>query len=263
MVIPSLLALIFYLLAGIAALHNLLAVRARLSWQLLASAGAAMVLHGLALVGEIIGLEAGQDLSLLNVASFVSLLISLFMTLICRRFNGWSLLPVAYGFAALLLVVNYLIPSHYVIHLEQHPQVLLHIGLALMAFSVLMMASLFTLLLAYLDHHLKSRKRLSLQTLPPLLTLERRVYQLILLGVLLLTLSIGSGFFFLQDLFAQGKAHKAVLSMMAWVVYVLLLWGHHRHGWRGKTLIGLSLLGSLLLVLAYFGSRFVKEVLLG
>ena len=85
----------------------------------------------------------------------------------------------------------------------------------------------------------------------------------ILLGVALLTLSISSGLFFVQDLFAQGKAHKAVLSIMAWVVYVLLLWGHHRHGWRGKTLIGLSLLGSLLLVLAYFGSRFVKEVLLG
>ena len=71
-----------------------------------------------------------------------------------------------YGFAALLQTINTLMPGRYLVHLEQRPELLAHITLALLAFSVLMIATLFTLLLAYLNHHLKSRKRLTLPHLP-------------------------------------------------------------------------------------------------
>ena len=262
MVILSLLTLLFYLVASMAALHRLLNPKAPL-WLLLGSGWIAMALHAAILGQEIVPLDAGPDLSLLNVASFVSLLISLVMNLIVHRFNGWLLIPVAYGFAALMQVANTLLPSHYVVHMEHRPELLLHIALALLAFSLLMIASLFALLLAYLEYHLKARKRVSLPHLPPLLTVEKRVYQLIGLGVLLLTLSIGSSLFFWQELWAPEQRYKVLLTLLAWSVYVLLLWGHYRHGWRGKRLITLSLLGSLLLILAYFGSRFIQEVLLG
>ncbi|MGL4205426.1 MAG: cytochrome C assembly family protein [Aeromonadaceae bacterium] len=262
MVILSLLTLLFYLVASMAALYRLLHPRAPL-WPLLGCGWSAMALHAAILGQEIVQLDAGPDLSLLNVASFVSLLISLVMSLIVHRFNGWLLLPVAYGFSALLQIANTLLPSHYVVHMNNKPELLLHIGLALLAFSLLMIASLFALLLAYLEYHLKARKRVSLPHLPPLLTVEQRVYQLIGLGVLLLTLSIGSSLFFWQELLAPEQRYKVLLTLLAWAVYVLLLWGHYRHGWRGKRLITLSLLGSLLLILAYFGSRFIQEVLLG
>lgn len=261
MVIPSLLCLAFYLLASLAALHRLLNSHS-ISWPLVSSAWIAMALHAAGLGQEIVSTGLGQNLSLLNVASAVALLISLVMSLIVQRFNGWILLPVVYGFATLLQIVSNLIPGQYVLHLEQRPELLMHISLALLAFSVLMIATLFTLLLAYLNYHLKARKRLGLPHLPPLMTVETRVYQLILLGVILLTLSIGSGVLFLDEMFAPDQRHKAVLTLLAWCVYTCLLWGHYRHGWRGKTLISLSLLGSVLLLLAYFGSRFLKEVLL-
>ena len=153
-------------------------------------------------------------------------------------------------------------PGRYITHLEAHPQLLLHIGLALMAYSVLMIAGLFALQLACLDRQLKSRKISQLPSMPPLMTVEKRLFQLISAGLFLLTLSIASGLFFLEDMFAQGKSHKAILSILAWCVYVLLLWGHHTRGWRGRRVITLSLVGSVILTLAYFGSRFVKEVLL-
>ena len=70
--------------------------------------------------------------------------------------------------------------------------------------------------------------------MPPLMTVEKRLFQLISAGLLLLTLSIASGLFFLEDMFAQGKSHKAILSILAWCVYALLLWGHHTRGWRGR-----------------------------
>lgn len=262
MIVISILALAFYLLAITASLHLLLHPAQKGYRQLFACVALALTLHGVSLIEEVVT-QSGQNLSLLNVASLVSLIINTFMTLVVRRFNGWVLLPVVYGFSSLLIVADTLIPSRFMTHLEAHPQLLLHIGLALLAYSVLSIASLFALQLAYLDYRLKSRKLTQLPSMPPLLTVERRLFQLMTTGLFLLTLSIASGLFFLQDMFAQGKSHKAILSIIAWCVYVLVLWGHHVHGWRGRKVVWLSLLGGFLLTLAYFGSRFVKEVILG
>lgn len=261
MIVISVLALAFYLLAIVASLHLLLSAKPVGQRPLFACIGLALMTHAGALGSEVL-LSSGQNLSMLNVASLVSLIISCFMTCVTRRFNGWILLPVVYSFSALLLAASALIPGRYITHLEAHPQLLLHIGLALMAYSVLMIACLFALQLACLDKQLKSRKISQLPAMPPLMTVEKRLFQLISAGVLLLTLSIASGLFFLEDMFAQGKSHKSVLSILAWCVYVLLLWGHHTYGWRGRKVITLSLIGSVILTLAYFGSRFVKEVLL-
>ncbi|HHQ4519128.1 MULTISPECIES: cytochrome C assembly family protein [Aeromonas] len=262
MIVISVLALAFYLLAIIASLHLLLNAKQVGHAPLFACVGLALVAHGASVASEVMVTHSGQNLSMLNVASLVSLIISCFMTCVTRRFNGWILLPVVYSFSALLLAASALIPGRYITHLEAHPQLLLHIGLALMAYAVLMIACLFALQLACLDKQLKSRKISNLPAMPPLMTVEKRLFQLISAGVLLLTLSIASGLFFLEDMFAQGKSHKAVLSILAWCVYVLLLWGHHTYGWRGRKVITLSLIGSFILTLAYFGSRFVKEVLL-
>ena len=90
MVIPSLLCLAFYLLASLAALHRLLNSHS-ISWPLVSSAWIAMALHAAGLGQEIVSTGLGQNLSLLNVASAVALLISLVMSLIVQRFNGWIL----------------------------------------------------------------------------------------------------------------------------------------------------------------------------
>ena len=63
-------------------------------------------------------------------------------------------------------------------------------------------------------------------------------------------------------MFAKEEAHKAVLSIIAWFIYAILLWGHFRKGWRGRLVIYITIAGSSLLTLAYFGSRFVREVIL-
>ena len=68
---------------------------------------------------------------------------------------------------------------------------------------------------------------------------------------------------FVQHMFAQHLAHKTVLSITAWAVFAVLLWGRWRFGWRGRTAIRWSLGGFVILALAYFGSKLVLEVLLG
>jgi len=155
------------------------------------------------------------------------------------------------------------LPGGFITHLEAHPQILLHISLALFAYSTLMIATLYAIQLAWLDYKLKHKKLAFNPNLPPLMLVERQLFKIILVGHILLTVTLITGFIFLQDMFAQGKTHKAVLSILAWGVYSVLLWGHYRMGWRGKKVVWFSLIGAFLLTLAYFGSRFVKEIIIG
>ena len=91
------------------------------------------------------------------------------------------------------------------------------------------------------------------------------VFSLILLGVVgfaALTISLGSGLIFLENMFEQQLVHKTILAIIAWFVFLILLLGHWKLGWRGRTAIRWTLSGFASLMLAYFGSKFVLEVLL-
>ena len=99
--------------------------------------------------------------------------------------------------------------------------------------------------------------------LPPLQVQESLLFQLIGIGFFMLSLSLVSGVIFIDDIFAQHLVHKTALSLVAWVVFGVLLWGRWRHGWRGRTAIRWSLAGAVVLALAYFGSKLVLELVLG
>jgi len=109
----------------------------------------------------------------------------------------------------------------------------------------------------------RHRARALLSILPPLETMESLLFQQIWAGFVLLTLSITSGFLFLTNLFAQRVVHHTVLASASWLIYLMLLIGRHAFGWRGSTATRWTLTGFVLLVLAYFGSKFVLEILLG
>jgi ABC-type uncharacterized transport system permease subunit len=98
--------------------------------------------------------------------------------------------------------------------------------------------------------------------LPPLQTMESLLFQMLWAGAVLLALSIASGVLFLHDILAQHLAHKMFFSFAALVVYGILLWGRHQHGWRGKQAIRWTIGGFLALMTAYFGTKFVLELLL-
>jgi len=93
--------------------------------------------------------------------------------------------------------------------------------------------------------------------------LEDLLFKTIAAGFILLTVSLLSGLMFINDIFAQHLIHKTILSIMAWLVFGVLLWGRWRYGWRGSLAVRLTLAGIILLVLSYFGSKLVLEVILG
>jgi ABC-type uncharacterized transport system permease subunit len=92
--------------------------------------------------------------------------------------------------------------------------------------------------------------------------MEYLLFQMLTTGIVFLTLSLASGFLFIEDLFAQHLVHKTVLSILAWIIFTGLLIGRSRYGWRGQTAIRWTLIGFALLLLAYFGSKLVLELIL-
>jgi ABC-type uncharacterized transport system permease subunit len=142
-------------------------------------------------------------------------------------------------------------------------QIKLHVTVALLAFGVLSIAAALAILLAIQERALRHRRYGGwLRALPPLTLAETLLFRLIGAGFVLLTLTLLTGILFVADLFGQHLVHKTVLSIAAWLVFGALLAGRWRYGWRGRGAINLTLIGMAILLLAFFGSKFVLEVIL-
>ena len=223
----------------------------------------ALLLHawalGLALYGP-----AGFTLDLLRTASVLAWEVAALTLLAALTLPVASLglvaLPVgAIGAAALVFDLAPLRT-----HAALTTAVEAHVILSLLAYGLLLLAAAQALLLWYQERRLQRHELKGLiGLLPPLAVMESLLFQMLLLGVVLLTCALATGLTFVEDLRAQHLVHKTVLSVLAWVILVVLLWGRWRHGWRGPRAVALTLAGFATLVLAYFGSRFVLEVLLG
>lgn len=165
--------------------------------------------------------------------------------------------------SALLLGLDMLIPENNHQLSTHHWQMSLHVLSSILAFSLLNIAALQAILLAIQDQQLRSHhpKRIIL-ALPPLQAMETLLFQMLATGLTFLTIALISGFIFLDDLFAQHLAHKTVLSIIAWLIFSALLTGRLRYGWRGSIAIRWTLIGFVLLLMAYFGSKLVLELIL-
>ena len=142
-------------------------------------------------------------------------------------------------------------------------QIKLHVSFALLAFGVLSIAAALALLLAMQERALRHRQfGALLHALPPLTLTETLLFRLIGAGFVLLSLTLLSGILFVDDLFGQHLIHKTALSIAAWLVFGLLLFGRRQYGWRGRRAVNLTLAGMAFLLLAFFGSKFVLELIL-
>ena len=139
----------------------------------------------------------------------------------------------------------------------------LHAWFALLAYATLAVAALLALLLAAQERALRRREfHRWLRALPPLTELESLLFRTIWVGFALLTATLVTGVLFVEDFFAQHLMHKTVLSVLSWLAFGALLFGRWRHGWRGTRAVGWTLAAMALLVLAFFGSKFVLELVL-
>ena len=171
---------------------------------------------------------------------------------------------VALPLTTFMLLIEWSVPAPGNLLGDAGPAIGAHVVSSVMAFGFLSLAGVYAFFVALIDHFLR-RHHLNrlVQALPALDVMESLLFSLIKVGFALLTLSLATGLIYVDDLLAQHLAHKTVLSFVAWLLFGVLLWGRRFRGWRGRTAVRLTIAGVILLILSYFGSKWVLEVLLG
>ncbi len=232
---------------------------ARLTWL----APAALLLHLGALSIGLIH-EGALRIGVTEAASLFAWQSALLLWLFSFRepiaINGVAIYPMAAVFALWAVLV----PSPVSEVRVSQWQVSVHVLMSLLSAGLLTLAAVQSIALAVQDRLLHLHRLAPAGgRMPPLQTMERVLSQLIAVGFALLSLTLLSGLWFVHDWLAQHLAHKTVLSITAWLIFGVLLWGRWRYGWRGRIAIRWALAGYGTLVLAYFGSKIILEQIFG
>jgi ABC-type uncharacterized transport system permease subunit len=108
------------------------------------------------------------------------------------------------------------------------------------------------------------QKKAFLEQLPPLVVMEKVLFNMIGIGFVILTIAVFSGVFFSQELFGRPLTfdHKTVFSIISWLLFGGILFVHWNFGLRGSQSLKWIIGSFIVLLLSYVGSRFVLEVIL-
>jgi len=221
---------------------------------------AAVVLHGVTLLASTFKPD-GLNLAFLNslsVTAWCTVAITLLWNTGRPVINlGLVLFPLT----AIVLLVAILFGHQQQANVD--PGLQWHVLTSVVAYSLLTMAAVQAVLVRLQNNRLHDHRPGGfLQNLPPLAVMEKVLFQLLGATFILLTLSLLTGFVFLDDLFAQRLVHKTTLSIIAWLIIGILLTGHFIWGWRGQKASTLTIGAFFALLLGYFGSKLVLELIL-
>jgi ABC-type uncharacterized transport system permease subunit len=149
------------------------------------------------------------------------------------------------------------------LHLSASPWLPLHWVLGIASYGLFGTAVIHAWLMSRTERSI--RQATASDTGLPLLTLERMTFRFVNAGFVLLTLTLLAGLVFGESLYGQPWRweHKTIFSVLSWLAFAILLMGRARFGWRGQRAAQGVYIGASLLLLAYVGSRFVFEILLG
>jgi ABC-type uncharacterized transport system permease subunit len=255
-----------YIIAGLSFAMSRLPRFSRLCKSLLAIAwicGVVGVIWHAVVLQNMILLPEGITLSLGDTASFIGLLLAVTALVICIQ-------PVLRGLASGLLILAAVAaaltgwsaapPANTTVTW----QIEAHILISLLAYGLLTVGAIVAVYAIVQDQRLHAGRLSPVnQLFAPLETNERLLYGIAAAGFMALLLAVFSGFVFVDDLFAQHLIHKTVLSLLALLLFGILLAGRQFAGWRGRRAVSLYLWGFATLGLAYFGSRYILEQVLG
>ena len=221
----------------------------------------ALALHGYVIYSGATSVSA--SFGFYKVASITFWLMGVLSVLIVIARPLQTLLIAIFPLAAISVLVATLTPETARPMTETPRGLLLHISTPIIAYALFGLAMLQGLLVLQQSRLLRQHKTRGLiRRLPPLDATEQLMFELMLTGTVILSISIVAGIYYVEDLFAQHLIHKTVLTVIAWIVYAILTTGHFRHGWRVNTAVMLCASGFALLTLGFYGSKLVLELVL-
>ncbi|MFC3854236.1 inner membrane protein YpjD [Salinispirillum marinum] len=207
-------------------------------------------------------LDSGLDLGVFKALSTVGLVVAIMLLLAQLKSYSVQLGQWLLPFAAISVLAGAFIASPYPIR-DFSFGITLHILFSLLALAMFTLTMAYTLLLRAHERALKHHHFSALtKRLPPLDTMERTQFKLAWVGFILLTLAMVIGFLLVENYFAQHLIHKTSLTILAWAFFAVLFVGHYRAGWRAVMTLRWYMAAYGLLLVAFFGSKFVLEVLL-
>ncbi|MEX2523560.1 MAG: cytochrome c biogenesis protein CcsA [Gammaproteobacteria bacterium] len=227
-------------------------------------AGLGLIVHAAVLYQTILpghGLHMGFY-NALSLMSWVILLLVIVLAVI-RPAENLAVIFLPAAAVAMLLELAFNVEHRVILSGSSAIGLRLHILLSLAAYALLSIAAVQSLILALQEYQLRHKHPVqAMRILPPMQTMEELLVQLLAIGFFLLSLSLATGLVFVHDIMQQHLAHKTVLSILAWLLFGTVLLGRWLRGWRGRTLSRWILGGFVLLMLAYFGSKLVLELIL-
>ncbi len=222
----------------------------------------AIILHGVTSYLSFYS-EDGFDLGLYSMLSLSGLAVAAIVLISSLRRPLDNLFIVIFPLAAVTVVLDMALEGTYALRPDISGGIASHIILSIVAYGLLSVAAMQALLLSFGDYELKHHRLAIMKRLPPIETMDALLFEMLGGGLVFLSLSILSGFVFLENIRDPGLIHHTVITLAAWAVFSVLLWGRMRLGWRGAVASRWALSGFALLVLGYFGSKLVLEVILG
>lgn len=262
----SLLAIIAYLAASYLLLQQIRkasgSAQNNQKQRVLIIALAASVLHGIA-VRQYMFTANGTDIGFFTILSLVGWMVSLLLVITATRRPVECLGIIVFPFTAITAALRELTDQHHYLTSNLSTGLEFHILISILAYSMLSIAVVQAILLYIQEAQLHNKHPGGfIRAFPPLETMETLLFRMIGLGFIVLTVSLVSGYLYLEDMLAQHLVHKTILSVCAWALFAILLWGRVQFGWRGRTAIRWTISGFIFLMLAYFGSKFVIELVL-
>ena len=260
-------SIIFYLIATIYhAIHLGSEVNKR-PYMFLVIASLAIALNGYACFQWILA-DGRVILSLASMTAVIVFTVNFIVLVGSFRRQSQNLLLVLLPLSALILsiamsTIAMKAKSIEIISPSISSPVGFHIFVSILSYSLLTIAAFQALFLALQEWRLRHKHFGGFpQIFPSLQTMESLLFEILWAGFVLLTLSLGTGLVFFEDFFGQHLAHKAFFSLFSWIFFAILLWGRHAKGWRGKTAVRWTLSGFTTLAVAYWGTKFILEIVL-
>ena len=231
---------------------------------LLSLGSTGLIIHAIVLVNNIIILpKVGLNMGFFNATSLITWLIVLLLIVTSVTKPVANLGIAIFPLASLAILLDLIFPSNHIILVNQASELRFHILISILAYSLFSIAAIHAVLLAIQNKFLRNKQPGGfIRALPPLETMETLLFQMIGMGFILQSLSLITGFIYLEDMFQQHLVHKTVFSIIAWLIFAILLWGRWKFGWRGRTAIRWTFIGFTVMLLGYLGSKLVMELVL-
>lgn len=256
----NIITIIFYLTGAAANALPLFNKKPYKSLLFLFLGSLAVISHGY-LLYRWIDINSGQNLTEFNLLSLAAWLNACFILILAIRKPLAYLTILIFPLAAISIFLVNAFPGNHIIQTATEPKQIMHILLSVMTFSVLSLAGLQAVTLAFQEKFLKQKYFEISYALPPIETMEKLLFQMIGVGSILLSFVLITSLYFFHNILIQQFLQKTILTFIAWFVFSLLLVGRYFFGWRGRKAVYWTLSGVGILSLIYFGSMIIMELL--